>query len=125
MAKSDSPQVLPKKAKVVAATDLVGVPAGTPGKVIIINGLNWIRYWVRFDNGVVMGSINRANLATPAEWERKLAGGDADEATAGADSGDGDAADGGGDDSGVMVNGVLVPSKLLERAKAARARLAA
>ena len=43
---------------------------------MLVNGLSWIRYWVRFDNGVTMGSINRTNLATPDEWKRKLSGAD-------------------------------------------------
>ena len=125
MAASDPAKVLSKKTKVVAAVDLPGVPAGTPGQVIIVNGLSWIRYWVRFANGVVTGSVNRSALATPAEWERKLAGGDDVEATGGSGAADADGDAGGGDDAGVMVNGVLVPTKLIERAKAARARLAA
>jgi len=127
MAKSDSTSVLPKKAAVIATVDLPGVPAGTEGKVIIINGLSWIRYWVRFANGVVMGSINRAHLATPDEWARKLAGGD-DVAAAGSGGGasDGDAAGGDADDGDgdQTVNGVVVPGRLLARSKAARARLA-
>ena len=49
--------------KVVAAVDLPGVPAGTPGKVIMEAGLRWFRYWVRFDNGVTLGTIDRAQLA--------------------------------------------------------------
>ena len=43
---------LRRKDAVVAAVDLRDVPAGTKGKVVIVNGLKWIRYWVRFDNGV-------------------------------------------------------------------------
>ena len=68
--------ILDKKATVIARTDLRDVPEGTKGKVVLVNGLSWIRYWVRFDNGVSMGSVNRANLATPAEWQRHLNGED-------------------------------------------------
>ncbi len=75
---------LHKKVKVVALTDLVGVPEGTTGKVVLVNGISWIRYWVRFDNGVTMGSINRTALATPDEWEHHVNG-----TTAGATSGGG------------------------------------
>jgi len=124
MAKSGSDATLNKGAKVVAISDLRGVPVGTKGKVAVVNGLSWIRYWVRFDNGATVGSINRTALATPSEWERRLAGGD-DLEQGGVSTG-GDAADSGdGDDGGgVMVNGVLLPAKLIERSKAARARLA-
>jgi len=124
MARSGAGSVLAKKAKVRAAVELRDVPAGTPGKVVLVNGLSWIRYWVRFDNGVTMGSVNRAHLATPAEWELRLAGGGdgADDAVAvdGAAEGEVEA-----EGEGVAVNGVMVPAKLIERAKAARARLSA
>ena len=39
------------KDRIVAAQDLPGVPEGTPGTVIQVTGLSWIRYRVRFDNG--------------------------------------------------------------------------
>ena len=40
-----------RKDRVVAAEDLPGVPEGTPGRVVMVGGLSWIRYRVRFDNG--------------------------------------------------------------------------
>ena len=41
-----------EKDRVEAADDsLRGVPAGTPGTVIGVSGLTWIRYRVQFDNG--------------------------------------------------------------------------
>jgi hypothetical protein len=123
MAKARDDEILRKGAVVYARRDLRDVPEGTKGKVVLVNGLSWIRYWVRFENGVAMGSVNRANLATPAEWKRYLAGEDVEEAAAteGADDG----ASAGSDDAGggVTVNGVLVPARLIERTKAARARL--
>ncbi|MCU1452729.1 MAG: hypothetical protein JWN46_875 [Acidimicrobiales bacterium] len=117
---------LRKGDKVVATVDLRDVPLGTEGKVAVVNGLTWIRYWVRFANGVSIGSLSRKQLATTEQWKRKLAGG-ADEpsaVTAGAAAGDGAAAE---DSSGgvTTANGTLVPQKLIDRANAARARLAA
>ncbi len=47
-----------KKDKVEAAVDLPGVPAGTPGKILVANGFAWNRYYVKFDNGVAIGSID-------------------------------------------------------------------
>jgi hypothetical protein len=121
---------LRKKAKVVAVEDLRDVPAGTPGRVILVDGFTWIRYWVQFDNGVDLGSISRAQLATADEWARHLSGdlvlggtsaGAGDGAAADSDA-DGDAdADGGK----ATPSGTLVPQKLLDRSSAARARLAA
>lgn len=69
MAKPELPPgQLRKRAKVVARTDLRGVPQGTPGKVVLVNGFAWVRYWVHFDNGVYLGTIDRSDLATADEW---------------------------------------------------------
>ena len=126
MAGPTAPPDLRKGDKVVASADLRGVPAGTEGKVALVNGLSWVRYWIRFDNGVAIGSVNRSHLATPKEWERKLSGADdgAVEAVA-ADEGDGDGAESTGGDGVTTANGAVVPQKLIDRAKAARARLTA
>ena len=56
------------KDKVVAAVDLLGVPAGTRGKVSLVNGFRWIRYRVYFDNGADLGSINRSDLVLAKDW---------------------------------------------------------
>lgn len=121
-----APVDLRKGDKVVASTALRDVPEGTRGKVSMVSGLTWIRYWVRFDNGVSIGTVPRAKLATPDEWERRHdvvedvdeADGDAGDAGGGGDSGD--------DDGGVVTtpSGTQVPKKFIERAAAARARLA-
>jgi hypothetical protein len=110
------------KERVVATTDMPGVPEGTAGKVIVVEGLTWIRYWVRFDNGVVRGSLNRKLLARPTEWaeivRRREAGEDLEVAEAEAVAAvDGAAAAGAGAGDSVMVNGVAVPAHLLERSK--------
>lgn len=47
-----------RKDRVVAAEDRPGVPAGTPGVVVIVTGLSWIRYRVRFDNGVELNMLD-------------------------------------------------------------------
>jgi hypothetical protein len=114
---------LAMKERVVLTTDLPGIAAGTPGKVIVVEGLTWIRYWVRFDNGIVRGSLNRKVLARPSEWTeivRRREAGEQDvtaEDSAVSVAADGAAAaDGGGADS-VMVNGVAVPAHLLQRSK--------
>jgi hypothetical protein len=49
--------------KVKAASDLPGVPAGTAGVVAGVAGLEWIRYRVRFDNGVELGTLDPKYLA--------------------------------------------------------------
>jgi hypothetical protein len=84
-----------------------------------------VRYWVRFDNGVSQGSINRSSLATPAEWQRHLNGEDEPAAATGAGDAAADAGDDGDSGGITTTNGTLVPQKLIDRAAAARARLAA
>lgn len=69
MAKVESKsEVLPKKARVVAVRDLRGVPAGTGGKIRVVNGLSWPRYWVAFDNGVWLGSVDVGAVIAEDEW---------------------------------------------------------
>lgn len=51
-----------RRARVTAASDLPGVPAGTPGRVVMASGLEWIRYRVRFENGVELGSLDAKYL---------------------------------------------------------------
>ena len=52
--------------RVVSTVDLPGVPAGTPGKVILRNGFTWKRYRVLFEtdepNGTDVGSLDRSVL---------------------------------------------------------------
>ena len=125
MAKKDeSSEILSKGDRVVLTTDLRAVPEGTKGTVALVVGLSWIRYWVAFDNGVAVGSVNRKHLATPAEWRRRLERGDeAEEATDAGDTAEAGGDDGGG--GGYTHAGVLVPQLLIDRAKAARERLGA
>jgi len=54
--------------KVVSAADLPGVPAGTRGKVTLVNGFRWIRYRVYFDNGADVGSLDRSQLVLAEDW---------------------------------------------------------
>lgn len=122
---------------VVASVAMPGIPEGTRGRVNFVEGLSWIRYWVRFDNGVIRGSINRKRLARPDEWvqiqARRAAGldGHSDDTTSANDKADGDAdgaaaAGGGGANGGdKVVNGVTVPAHLLERSKNRREILSA
>ena len=127
MAKTDiAPDQLRKGAKVVARTELRDVPEGTAGKVTMVTGLTWIRYWVRFDNGVSLGSIDRKRLATADQWKRHLDGEDVfaevGPVDAAADDGAG-AAEAVGEGGVTTPNGTFVSQKHIDRAKAARARL--
>jgi hypothetical protein len=59
--------------RVEAKVDLPGVPAGTPGKVILANGFNWLRYRVRFDNGAELGDLDARHLTPVGRTAKRLA----------------------------------------------------
>jgi hypothetical protein len=112
--------------RVKTLDDLPGVPQGTEGRVLLVDGFTWTRYRVSFDNGYDLGSIDGSHLSRPVEYERALARREEasrqEEAAATADD-EGGAAAATGD--GKVVNGVTVPAHLLERARRARERLSA
>lgn len=108
------------------------IPDGTEGKIKLINGLEtldginpWIRYWVRFPEHGLVGQISHQDLVRPyqfGEWldreeARVRAELDATSAAA-ADEAPAAAAVGAGD--GIASQ---IPAHLLERSKAAKARL--
>ena len=114
---------LTKQQEVVAATNLKGVPEGTTGKVMLSNGLDWVRYWVKFENGVEIGSLHRNKLVSAEDWdlyleEREDGALTLEETSDSADEESSSAGSGGG----VEVNGVLVPQLLLDRTQAALER---
>jgi hypothetical protein len=111
--------LLKRHEKVVANIDLPGVPIATPGKVLQTAGLTWLRYRVLFENGVEHGLLDGRHIVRPGDFvplDERVE----EEATVGTEAAEGGeaAAEGGGD------NEWGVPAHLLERAKAARARLA-
>jgi hypothetical protein len=53
---------LAKGDKVIATVDLEGVPAGTVGKIVLANGFNWLRYRVRFSNGIELNDLDGRHL---------------------------------------------------------------
>lgn len=117
---------------VVLARPYRNIPDGAEGKIKLINGLEtldgmspWIRYWVRFKDYGLVGHVSHADLARPyqfGEWldreeARLRAELDAENATSEPDAAP-TAAVGAGD--GVASQ---IPAHLLERSKAAKARL--
>ena len=106
-------------AKVKATVDLPGVPKGTRGKVAMSNGLTWLRYWVRFENGELLSHINHDEIVIARAWdqffiEQERAAEAAAAAAAGATVAGGDGGGSGGGD-----NAFGVPQYLLDRTKAA------
>ena len=68
MAQRDDDVVFKQHQKVVAAHDLPGIAAGTPGKILLINGLSWVRYRVLFEGHVERGMLSADDLTTPDAW---------------------------------------------------------
>jgi len=118
---------------VMATEDLPGVPARTTGKVKMVNGVTWRRYWVFFENGVHLGSLDDHELVRPEDWdhflaaraEREAAAAAAAAAAGAATDDDTAAAAGADDDSPNARLRAMVPEYLLERSASARARLSA
>ncbi|MFV0318727.1 MAG: hypothetical protein ACK5O2_17415 [Microthrixaceae bacterium] len=70
MTDESGPRTFKAKEKVVAAVDLDEVPAGTSGKVMLRTGFTWIRYRVRFDNGVEVPWLDDRHLVGAKEYQR-------------------------------------------------------
>lgn len=106
--------------KIVANIDMPGIPVGTPGKILLVNGMTWRRYRVLFANGVNRGSLDHRHLVRPKAFvpldqrvEEEATEEQRDEAPVEAEA----ASD--------AVNRFGVPDHLLERARKARERLTA
>ncbi len=108
--------------KVRTTRDLPGVPEGTRGKVKLVNGLHtWIRYWVKFDNGEIIGQVCQDDLVRPdmvGAWQERAAMVSVSTPSAGS----GEPAAVGAAPAAEGAAG-LIPTAILERSKAARARL--
>ena len=68
MAITDTSNLDPKT-RVVATTDLPGVPEGTPGTVGRSVGFALTRYRTSFDNGVDLTSVTHRDLVKEDEWD--------------------------------------------------------
>ncbi len=73
MVQINTTQKFKRKQKVVAVTDLPGVPAGTQGKVYYEAGITWFRYHVAFENGVSLSNVDGNALMTLADWKAQQA----------------------------------------------------
>lgn len=116
-----TPVDLKRHQKVRAWTDLVGVPAGTHGKVLQVTGVSWIRYRVLFENGVEVGLLDGRHISDPKDWvpvDERVE----EEAVAEVAADDGDA---GAATAAAADNPFGIPAHLLERSQARRAARAA
>ncbi|HEX2043734.1 MAG TPA: hypothetical protein VHF24_13955 [Acidimicrobiales bacterium] len=71
MAEADGGRTYREDDRVEAADDLPGVPKGTPGTVVMVTGLAWIRYRVAFDNGVELNLLDGRHLAAAPRSRRR------------------------------------------------------
>jgi len=115
---------------VVAVEPVGDIPEGTRGRVKVIDGFGWVRYWVAWETGEWTGSVDSASVVRAdrlEQWRAQRAA--AAEAAAAAAEGSAPAASNGGaaGDDGAGGGGAVsgVPEHLLERARQARARKAA
>ena len=113
-----------KNEKVLTTRELSGLPEGSRGKVRLVNGLNsWVRYWVKFDSGDLLGQISQddlVRLGQVEEWQQREEDRLAAAENSEVESAEAEAAPAGGSDGGAAS---LIPAHLLERSKAAKARL--
>lgn len=122
--------------KVRSVIDLPNVPKFSNGKIELANGVSWIRYWVRFENGEALGHISHGDVIPVKFWPQYLVQKEQAEidaaaaearAAAAAEAGVSAGADGSGSAAaaggGAEVNGVSIPPHLLERSASARTRL--
>lgn len=116
-----------KGERVMTTRDVLDIDEGTRGKVQLTNGLGeWRRYWVKFDGDLIRGQVSHEDLVRPDQLEAWLAR-EEDRANAAANE-EAEAAakaeaatnGGGGGDGGIASQ---IPAHLLERSKAAKARL--
>jgi hypothetical protein len=112
---------LDRHERVRAWVDLPGVPVGTPGKVLQVGGVSWIRYRVLFENGVELGLLDGRHIVARNDFVPPDERVEVEEVATVAASEDGAAAG----EAASADNEFGVPAHLLERSKAARARRAA
>lgn len=105
-------------AKVKATNDLPGVPKGTKGKVAMSNGVTWLRYWVRFENGELIGHVDHDDIVISRAWDQYFWQKERDAEAAEAAASGNSAAVGGGA-AAQADNAFGVPQYLLDRTKAA------
>lgn len=113
--------------KVKALDNLPGVPRGTEGRVLLVDGFTWTRYRVAFANGRDIGSIDGSQLCRPKDYDAALASREraaaalAEEASANGEDAEATPEPTG---QGTAAGGVSVPAHLLERSRRARQHLA-
>jgi hypothetical protein len=124
MAKTDTAKTtLKPQQRVTLTRDIRNVPEGTNGKVKVVQGLTWARYWVQFDNGEWVGSVSGSDLVREGDYEefKKRRAEEALRPKVEEKPADAPAAEA----TGGAAGDSRVPAHLLERSRKARERKAA
>ncbi len=110
-----------KGEKVITTAALPKQNKGAKGKIQLANGLGvWRRYWVRFNDGQLVGQVNHDDLVRPQHKELWL---QREEEKAQQASQTAAAAATPKDTAKKTTGGPQIPEALLERSRAAKARL--
>ncbi len=56
-----------------STVELTGVAVGSEGKVILANGFSWLRYRVRFFNGIEVGDLDQRSIEPVGKTAKRLA----------------------------------------------------
>jgi hypothetical protein len=122
----DSPRV---GDRVVAVEPIGDIPEGTQGRIKVVDGFGWVRYWVAWETGEWMGSVDSASVVRTDRLDQWRAERDAAQVAAVAQAersaSAGGNGDGGADAADGATGGGRVPEHLLERSRQARARVEA
>ncbi len=123
--KKSDPSVLGVGDRVVAVEPVGAIPEGTRGRIKLVDGFLWVRYWVAWETGEWTGSVDGASIVNVARLDRyrqeraqaaERAASDVARPAVAAPVAAGEAAGGGGS---------KIPEHLVERARQARERKAA
>lgn len=113
--------------RVIAVEAIGKIPEGTGGVVKLVNGFKWTRYWVAWDTGDWMGSVDGAAVVAARRYEQYKR--ERSEAAQRPAPEPAEASANGGSAAGATAakagGGSAIPEHLLERSRQARARKAA
>jgi len=59
--------------RVQTIVELMGVPEGTQGKILLANGFNWQRYRVLFANGAEVGDLDQRHIEPIGRAAKRVA----------------------------------------------------
>src|SRR5579862_4890582 len=69
---------------VIAVEPIGDIPEGTKGRVKVVDGFGWVRYWVAWETGVWMGSVDSSSVVRADRLEQWRADREAAQLTAAA-----------------------------------------